>query len=154
MQLVTTELLGTSIIGRSRAARSGKTFHGVKASTGENLEPIYYSADAEDLDRAAHLAAAAFPVYRDMERQKRAAFLREIAAEIEAIGDPLIERVMAESALPEGRVRGERARTCFQLRFFAGIVEEGSCVDAAAHRPRRRLLRQQFSFGLLGGRRG
>jgi len=130
MQLVTTELLGTSIIGRSRAARSGKTFHGVKASTGENLEPTYYSADANDLDRAAHLAAAAFPVYRDMERQKKADFLREIASQIEALGDLLIERVMAESALPEARVRGERARTCFQLRFFAGIVEEGSWVDA------------------------
>jgi len=130
MQLVTTELLGTSIIGRSRAARSGKTFHGVQASTGESIEPIYYSADAQDLDRAAHLAAAAFPVYRDMERQRKAAFLREIAAEIEALGDSLIERVMAESALPEARVRGERARTCFQLRFFAGIVEEGSWVDA------------------------
>ena len=37
---------------------------------------------------------------------------------------------MAESALPEGRVRGELGRTCLQFRFFAGIVEEGSWVDA------------------------
>ena len=130
MQLVSTELLGTSIIGRTRAARGGKTFQSVKASTGEPLEPVYHSAGNGDLERAATLAAAAFPVYREMERQRKAAFLREIAAQIEALGDPLVERVMAESALPETRVRGERGRTCFQLRFFAAIVEEGSWVDA------------------------
>ena len=130
MQFVGTQLLGASLIGQTRAARSGQCFHAVNASTGERLEPAYYSAGSEELDRAVSLAAAAFPVYREMERQRRAGFLSEIAAHIEALGDPLIERVMAESALPEARVRGERARTCFQLRFFAGIVEEGSWVDA------------------------
>lgn len=130
MQLVTTELLGTSIIGRQRAAAVGRIFHGVNAATGAQLQPAYYSASSEDLERAVKLAAAAFPVYREMERQRKAAFLREIAAQIEGLGDALIERVMAESALPEGRVRGERGRTCFQLRFFADIVEEGSWVDA------------------------
>jgi NADP-dependent aldehyde dehydrogenase len=130
MQLVSTELLGTSIIGQSRAAETGKTFYGVKPSTGEDMQPAYHSATTADLERAVKLAAEAFPVYREMERQRKAAFLREIAAQIEALGDQLVERVMAESALPEARVRGERARTCFQLRFFAGIVEEGSWVDA------------------------
>lgn len=130
MQLVTTELLGTSIIGRSRAAATGRAFHGVNAATGAQLEPAFYPAGTDDLERAVNLAAAAFPVYREMERQRKASFLREIAAQIEALGDQLVERVMAESALPEGRVRGERGRTCFQLRFFADIVEEGSWVDA------------------------
>ena len=76
------------------------------------------------------LASAAFPEYRDLPRARRAAFLRQIAANLEGLGDPLIHRVMAESALPEGRVRGELGRTCSQLRFFAGIVDEGSWVDA------------------------
>ena len=106
------------------------TFYGVKAATGERLEPAFHAATVDDLDRAAELAAKAFPIYRDLPRAKRAAFLRAIADGIEKIGDPLIERVMQESALPEGRVRGERARTCGQLRFFAGIVEDGSYVDA------------------------
>lgn len=106
------------------------TFYGVKAATGEHLEPAYQAATVADLERAAALASVAFPVYRDLPRAKRAAFLRAIADHIERIGDPLIERVMQESALPEGRVRGERGRTCGQLRFFAGIIEEGSYVDA------------------------
>jgi len=37
---------------------------------------------------------------------------------------------MAETALPEPRVRGELGRTCFQLRLFADLAEEGSWVEA------------------------
>jgi alpha-ketoglutaric semialdehyde dehydrogenase len=124
------ELEGKSIIGQGRSSGSEKTFYAVNAATGEKLEPAFHAATEADLDRAMVLASAAFPEYRDLPRARRAAFLRQIAANLEALGDPLIHRVMAESALPEGRVRGELGRTCFQLRFFAGIVEEGSWVDA------------------------
>jgi len=123
-------LQGTSIIGRTRAASSGATFFGVEAATGRQLEPGFHSATIDDLQRAVGLAAAAFSEYRAVPRARRSAFLRAIAAKLEAIGDPLIERVMQESALPEARVRGERGRTCGQLRFFADIVDEGSWVDA------------------------
>src|SRR5450432_335633 len=114
------ELHGKSLIGQSLGAPSGHTFHAVNAATGETLEPAYHAAGGGDLERAAVLAAAAFPVYRALQRAQRAAFLRQIAANLEGLGDALITRVMQESALPEGRVRGELGRTCFQLRFFAG----------------------------------
>ncbi|MEM9144257.1 MAG: aldehyde dehydrogenase (NADP(+)), partial [Bacteroidota bacterium] len=35
-----------------------------------------------------------------------------------------------ETGLPEGRAKGERGRTCFQLRTFADLVEEGSWINA------------------------
>jgi alpha-ketoglutaric semialdehyde dehydrogenase len=123
-------LEGTSIIGLNRAQALGDTFHGVCAATGASLEPAYHAASEADLQHAMELASAAFPTFRDLPRARRAAFLRAIADKIEAVGDPLIERTMQESALPEGRVRGERGRTCGQLRFFASIIEEGSYVDA------------------------
>jgi NADP-dependent aldehyde dehydrogenase len=123
-------LQGTSIIGRRRAAASGKAFRATEAATGSQLEPGFHGATADDLEAAAQLAASAFPEYRALSRDKRAGFLRKIASNLEGLGDALIHRVMAESALPEGRVRGELARTCGQLRFFAGIIEEGSWVDA------------------------
>src|SRR5271157_1519252 len=124
------ELQGTSLIGYSRAAADASRFHGVNAATGDLLDPPYYDATDQDLDRAVRLSATAFPVYRALPRARRTEFLRAIAGEIEALGDPLIHRVMAESGLPETRVRGELARTASQLRFFARIVEEGSWVDA------------------------
>ena len=39
-----------------------------------------------------------------------------------------------ETALPEGRVRGEPGRTSGQLRMFAKLLEEGSWVDARIDR--------------------
>ncbi len=128
------DLQGTSIIGRRRGAASGKPFHAVNAATGERLDGEFHGATVAELETAAQLAGAAFPEYRALPRARRVAFLRQIAANLEGLGDALVHRVMAESALPEGRVRGELGRTTGQLRFFAGIVEEGSWVDARIDR--------------------
>jgi len=124
------QLTGQSIIGTRRAASSEGAFFAVNPGTGKQLEPVYYSASDGDLDEAASQAAAAFLPYRALSRGRRGEFLREIAAQLESLGDPLVERVILETALPETRVRAEWARTANQLRFFAGIVEEGSWVDA------------------------
>jgi NADP-dependent aldehyde dehydrogenase len=126
----TTELQGRSIIGFGRSQASAGLMYGTNAATGERLEPAYHSATNEETARAAELAGAAFPAYRAKTRQERAAFLRRIASNLEELGDRLVERVMLETALPEGRVKGERGRTCGQLRFFADMIEEGSWVDA------------------------
>jgi len=124
------QLTGQSIIGTRRATASDGVFFAIDARTGERLEPPFHPAGNPDLDEAVGLASAAFADYRALPRGRRAEFLREIAAQLEALGNALIERVMLETALPEARVRGELGRTTNQLRFFAGIVEEGSWVDA------------------------
>lgn len=72
----------------------------------------------------------AFQVYRNFSGKQKAAFLRAIADQIEALGDQLIDAAMTESGLPEGRIRGEKGRTLGQLRLFAAHVEEGSWVNA------------------------
>src|SRR5262249_10081311 len=46
------------------------------------------------------------------------------------LGDPLVERATLETGLPAARIQAETARTCNQLRLFAGLIEEGSWVDA------------------------
>ena len=124
------QLSGQSIIGTRRATASDGVFFAVNARTGERLEPPFHPADDRDLDEAAALASAAFCDYRALPCGRRAEFLRAIAAQLETLGDALIERVMLESALPEARVRGELGRTAYQLRFLGGIVDEGSWVDA------------------------
>jgi NADP-dependent aldehyde dehydrogenase len=123
-------LEGTSILGFSRARSDEESFHAVRAATGEALEPPYWSVTYSEIDQAVRLAASAFPAYRAIPRRSRAEFLRQIAGNLEHLGEPLVERVVEETGLLPGRVRAERDRTCFQLRFFAGIVEEGSWVDA------------------------
>ena len=47
-----------------------------------------------------------------------------------ALGDALIERCTAETALPAARITGERGRTCGQLKMFAQLLRDGWWVDA------------------------
>ena len=72
----------------------------------------------------------AFDEYRSKTNEERALFLEAIAENIIELGDVLIKRCMQETALPEGRLTGERMRTVNQLKLFASVVREGSWVDA------------------------
>jgi 2,5-dioxopentanoate dehydrogenase len=125
---------GKSLIGFQDVAGSSETFRAWNPATGEQLEPDFYSATAAEVDRAAHLAADAFTAYGRTKRAERAAFLRRIAARIEALTEALVERAHVETALPKPRLQSETGRTCNQLRLFAGVVEEGSWVGARIDR--------------------
>jgi 2,5-dioxopentanoate dehydrogenase len=124
------ELTGRSIIGFDRGSTSGATFRAFDPQTGDDVEPDFHSATHEELDRAASLADAARIPYGNLPGKTRAIFLRKIADNIEALGDALIQRASLETALPNPRFVGERARTCGQLRMFADLLDEGSWVDA------------------------
>jgi alpha-ketoglutaric semialdehyde dehydrogenase len=92
-------------------------------------------ATVQDIDHALVAADRAFETYRKVSPDGRAALLERIAAEVEALGDALLETAHAETSLPiAGRLAGERARTLRQLRLFAGVVRDGSWVDARIDR--------------------
>ncbi|HEX6126900.1 MAG TPA: aldehyde dehydrogenase (NADP(+)) [Pyrinomonadaceae bacterium] len=124
------EITGTSIIGYDRGSKTGNTFTAFNPVTGEAIEPDFHSATEDELSGAASLADAARIPYGNLSGKTRAVFLRKIADNIEALGDTLIERASLETALPNQRFVGERARTCGQLRMFADLLDEGSWVDA------------------------
>jgi alpha-ketoglutaric semialdehyde dehydrogenase len=129
-----TDLHGTSILGFRRGAENGGILRGLNPATGEELPPVYHAARPDEVDHAAQIAHAAFPIYSQTTGVERARLLRRIAENIEALGDELIIRANAETGLPEPRLRNETARTCNQLRLFADLVEEGSWVDARIDR--------------------
>ncbi len=83
-----------------------------------------------NIDQVMENAQVAFRSYKNATGVAKAELLRSIGNEIEALGDELIDTVMRESGLPEGRVRGERGRTVNQLAQFADLVAEGSWVEA------------------------
>lgn len=124
------ELMGLSFLGGERAQRATASLRAWNPATGEALEPAYSAANNEDVERAAQLAAQAFPVYAARSGKERAAFLRRIADGIDAAQQTLAERAHLETALPMPRLLGEAARTSGQLRLFATLLEEGSWVDA------------------------
>jgi 2,5-dioxopentanoate dehydrogenase len=123
-------LTGEMLLG-ARTTRGGQAaLRGIDPATGEALEPEYGGAGVVELDSACALAEAAFDSYRETSLESRARFLEKIAENILGIGDTLIVRAMRESGLPRGRLEGERARTVGQLRLFAGVVREGSWLEA------------------------
>lgn len=127
-------LHGRNIIAGEHSARGERTFTGVNPSTGQLLDPAFHEATADEIDAAVHAAEAAFHADRRRPAEDRAHLLERIADEIEALGDALIERADAETALGEARLRNERGRTAGQLRLFAKVVREGSWVDARIDR--------------------
>jgi alpha-ketoglutaric semialdehyde dehydrogenase len=124
------ELTGEQIIGSMFSKQGSKTFKAVNPFDNQRLEPSYYEAAADEVDRALQLAQEAFPIYRKKKPLEKAAFLELIADEILAMGDELIQRCMKETALPEVRLRLERERTLNQLKLFSRILLEGSWVEA------------------------
>jgi alpha-ketoglutaric semialdehyde dehydrogenase len=124
------KLQGTSIVGASRGAKEGGEMRAVNPATGEELEPSFCTASKAEIDLAVELATAAATPYGKTSGLERGTFLRAIADEIEGLGEVLTERAMAETALPEGRIKAETGRTIGQLRLFAEVAEEGSWVSA------------------------
>lgn len=102
----------------------------VNPATDLLLDGDFYKATEKEINEALVLATEAFEVYRNINKDKKAAFLNAIADEILAIGEELVARASAESGLPLPRLQGELGRTTGQLRLFANLVAEGSWVDA------------------------
>ena len=123
-------LQGTSLVAGARGATGGRRFPAMNPATGAALDPPFHEALDAEAAQAMEEAARAYEDYRNRPPRQRADLLDRIAANIEALGDALIERAAAETGLPVARLVGERARTCGQLRLFAQVVREGSWVDA------------------------
>jgi NADP-dependent aldehyde dehydrogenase len=123
-------LTGQSFVGSRRGTLSGAPIQGINPLTGEQLDPVFFSVSAVEVDLAVQLAAEAFPTYAATSGKVKGAFLRKIANSLDAIQEQLAERAHLETALPMPRLLGEVSRTSGQLRLFASVVEEGSWVEA------------------------
>ncbi|TYL53062.1 aldehyde dehydrogenase (NADP(+)) [Agromyces mariniharenae] len=100
------------------------------------------TAQATDASRevdAVVRAAAASGVDRST-RAERGTWLRALADAIEYHRDELVGLAHGETHLSEARLGGEVVRTATQLRFFAGVIEEGSYLEATIDPPDARLI--------------
>ena len=123
-------LLGRSLIGGQVTGQQGSPFHGYNPLDGSQLQPTFYSAAEEDLNRAAKAAEQASAAFAATSGRERGQLLRSMADGLDAAAQELIDRAHLETALPRPRLTGEVARTSGQLRLFASVVEEGSWVTA------------------------
>lgn len=120
------EITGDTLVAGAWQPGHGGAFQATRAATGQRLDPVFRESGADQLAAATAAAAGAAAAYRGLPREQRAAFLEAAATAIDALGDRLTERVVAETALPPARAAGERARTVGQLRLFAQVIRDGS----------------------------
>ncbi|WP_085622181.1 MULTISPECIES: aldehyde dehydrogenase (NADP(+)) [unclassified Pseudomonas] len=135
-------MTGSNFIGGQRSAAGSVRLHSLDARTGEALPLAFAQATPEEVDAAAQAAEAAFAEYNAMAPQRRAQFLDAIADQLDALDDTFIATVCRETALPAGRIQGERARTSNQMRLFATVLRRGDFLGARIDRaqPQRQPL--------------
>ncbi|TPG92204.1 aldehyde dehydrogenase (NADP(+)) [Pseudomonas caspiana] len=147
-------IIGHNYIGGARSAAGNTTVQSHDASTGEALPYSFMQATIEEVDAAAQAAAAAYPAFRNLSASRRAEFLEAIAAQLEALGDEFVALVTRETALPTGRIQGERGRTSGQMRLFAQVLRRGDFYGARIDRalpdrqPLPRVDLRQYRIGV------
>lgn len=111
-------------------SENNNKFQAINPATNSMLDGEFFNASNEEINKAVESAEKAFKIYKNKSTTQIADFLDSIAEEIMNLGDTLINRCHLETALPMGRLQGERGRTVNQLKLFASVVREGSWVDA------------------------
>ncbi|MEJ5056719.1 MULTISPECIES: aldehyde dehydrogenase (NADP(+)) [unclassified Pseudomonas] len=148
------EILGHNYIGGTRSAAGNIALQSHDASTGEALPFTFMQATADEVHAAAQAAAAAYPSFRNLPATRRADFLEAIAAQLDALNDEFVALVTRETALPSGRIQGERGRTSGQMRLFAQVLRRGDFYAARIDRalpdrqPLPRVDLRQYRIGI------
>ena len=124
------QLTGHNYIAGRTSAEGAETFFSVDPRSKETAALPFHSATAAEVARAVEAAEAAFAEIRNYSSSRIAALLDEIADQIEALGDELLDSADRETGLGLPRLTGERARTTSQFRAFAALMR-----DAAYLRP-------------------
>ena len=148
-------MITDNIIGFQLSSVSDRFIYATDPATMTTLPDAFAVATSEETDLAAEKAFKAWRIYRNSTGAQRAAFLYEIANDIEALGSELVTRIVQETAYPEARVIVERTRTCAQLRMFAHEAEHGQwnelTVDVAlpdrSPSPRPELRKRMMAIG-------
>lgn len=102
-----------------------------------------------EIDHVVNQAEAGFQFLQKRDVFERAQLMYAIAAEIEAMGEILIETAHLETALPIARLQGEKARTVNQWRRYADAVKMGLYSEARIDRdPNGQFDLRKYNKGL------
>ncbi len=90
---------------------------------------MFIDATPEEIDSAMTNAWQAFHQYRKMPLKARADFMRAIGEELKNMEDEILPIAMKETNLPEARLKGELARTIYQLTQYGAAAESGDWLE-------------------------
>jgi NADP-dependent aldehyde dehydrogenase len=96
------------------------------------IEQIFYMSQMTGMERMHETMERSWTAWMDYRARPvsdRARVMREIARGLDQLGDALIQTAMKETHLPEARLKGERARTIYQLNSYADACERGDWME-------------------------
>ena len=98
--------------------------------TARIAEVVGSSTTPQEVDALCIAAATAAPALERLGRAGRAAVLRGMADALESSGEDIVGVADRETGIGPTRLAGELKRTCFQLRLFAEVLEDGGYLEA------------------------
>jgi NADP-dependent aldehyde dehydrogenase len=98
--------------------------------SGRPLETVADTTSDAMVDQLCRAAAATAPELERLGRGGRATTLQLLADALEDDRPGLVAVADRETALGPQRLNSELTRTCFQLRFFADVIEDGGYLEA------------------------
>lgn len=101
------------------------TIQSVDPRTGQAFGPMLPETSAEQVDRVVRAAVRASVPWAEATAEVRSAALRAAADALDAAAGDLVPLADQETGLGLARLAGELARTTFQLRMFADLVDSG-----------------------------
>ena len=107
----------------------------VDPRTGRAVEVVAQETTDEEVDSLCTAALAAAPLLEELGRARRTALLSALADALETRRGDIVPLADRETALGSGRLEGELTRTCYQLRLFGEVLQEGSYLEAAIDHP-------------------
>lgn len=120
-----TESVYHSLVAGAPTEGTAGTTQATDPAKNQKTGPEFTLLGEAQTEAAAQAAADAFPGYRRLHPEKRAAFLTDAAEKIQAAEEEIIATAMTETGLPQARLQGELARTVNQLKLFAKVVSQG-----------------------------
>jgi len=128
------QLTGHNYIAGVTSAEGADAFFSVDPRSKQSADLPFHNATAAEVNRAVEAAVAAFVEIRNYSSERIADFLDEIADQIEALGDELLDSADRETGLGLPRLTGERARTTGQFRAFVAMLRDGSYLRPIINR--------------------
>jgi NADP-dependent aldehyde dehydrogenase len=104
--------------------------YGHDPRTGETVGAALPETDSAGVDVVVSAAAAAGKAWRATSAAERALALEAVAEALLANVDELWQIADQETALGEGRLRGEVARAAGQFKLFAEVIRDGGYLEA------------------------
>jgi len=120
---------------------AGKWLHSQDAKRFKTVDPIldkplpydFQEATSHQISAALEAASKSFELFAHTSFKQRAAFLESIKVELDVLQEHILTTYTTESALPEGRAKGEFQRTKDQIQRFIELLNEGSFATASIH---------------------